>query len=317
MTDLTAPRYTNETAAREHLESLRWPEGPFCPHCGSFNAKRLPPVARKATAKHGATVRAGVVQCRDCREQYTVTVATVFERSKVPLHKWLLCNHLLVSSKKGISAHQIHRMMGVSYKTAWFMLHRLREAMIATDETPFGQDGGVVEVDETFIGREPGVEKKAGVAHKMKIVAMIDRDTGRSKAVVIDQLSVIGIRPILVTNISRDAKLMTDQAQYYKPIGVEFASHTSVNHSAGEYVNLKDRSIHTNTVESYFGVFKRGMKGIYQHCAKKHLHRYLAEFDFRYTNRSAMGVNDDDRADISLRGIAGKRLMYRRPSWAI
>lgn len=150
MTSLTAPHFTDETKAREFLEAIRWPDGPFCPHCGSVNAKRLPPVARKAGNKHNASVRNGVVQCRDCDEQYTVTVATVFERSKVPLHKWLLCNHLLVSSKKGISAHQIHRMLGVTYKTAWFMCHRLREAMISTDETPFGNEGGVVEVDETF-----------------------------------------------------------------------------------------------------------------------------------------------------------------------
>lgn len=318
--NITAPHFTDEDKAREHLESLRWPDGPFCPHCGSFNAKRLPPVTRKAKKGHNATTRKGVVQCRDCSQQYSVTVATVFERSKVPLHKWLLTTYLLTSSKKGISAHQLHRMLGVTFKTAWFMAHRIRTAMISTDDTPFGSGGSFVEVDETFLGHEPGKKAEAGkpggFRHKMKVVCMIDRETGRSKAVVVDDVSVSAIRPILVTNIRREATLMTDQAQYYKPIGREFAAHKSVNHSAGEYVNLEDRAIHTNTVESYFGVFKRGLKGVYQHMSKKHLHRYLAEFDFRYCNRSAMGIEDSERAELALKGIYGKRLMYRRPSWA-
>lgn len=321
MTNITAPRFTDEAKAREHLEALRWPQGPFCPHCGSFNAKRLPPVVRKASKGHNESVREGVIQCGDCREQYSVTVGTVFERSKVPLHKWLLVNHLMVSSKKGISAHQVHRMIGVTYKTAWFMCHRIREAMISADDTPFGNDGGIVEVDETFIGHEPGRKDKAkaqgGFRHKMKVLAMIDRDTGRSKAVVIDDVSLAAIRPIIVTNVRREAKLMTDQAGYYKPIGMEFETHMTVNHSVGEYVNLADRAVHTNTIEGYFSVFKRGMKGIYQHCAKKHLHRYLAEFDFRYCNRTANGFDDAARADLALKGIYGKRLMYRRPDWAL
>lgn len=320
MTNLTARHFKDEAAARVHLEKLLWPQGPFCPHCGSFNAKRLPPVKRKGGKGHNDSVRGGVIQCRDCGDQYTVTVGTLFERSKVPLHKWMLASHLLCASKKGISSHQLHRMLGVTYKTAWFMAHRIREAMISTDPTPFGNDGGVVEVDETFIGHVPGKKAESktpgGFRFKMKIMCMIDRDTGRSKAVVIDELSVGAIRPIIVTNVRREAKLMTDQAQFYKPIGAEFKAHFSVNHSLGEYVNLADRSIHTNTVESYFGVFKRGMKGVYQHCAQKHLHRYLAEFDFRYSNRSALGVEDTERAEIMLRGIFGKRLMYRRPSWA-
>lgn len=307
MTDLTAPHFTDEDKAREHLEALRWPTGPFCPHCGSFNATRL----------QGQKHRKGAIQCNDCREQFTVTVGTVFERSKVPLNKWLLANHLMCSSKKGVSAHQIHRMLGVTYKTAWFMCHRIREAMRDVDDTPFGQDGGIVEVDETFIGRERGVEKRqGGVAHKMKVLSLIDRNTGRAKSVVIDDLKTETIRPILVHNIVREAKLMTDQAQYYKQIGREFTVHMKVDHGRGEYVNLTDRAIHTNTVESFFGIFKRGMKGIYQHCAKKHLHRYLAEFDFRYSNRSAQGIEDAERAALALKGIYGKRLTYRRIGFA-
>jgi transposase-like protein len=315
---VTNPLYfTDEDAARERLEALRWPDGPFCPHCGSFNAKRLPPVVRKADAKHNASVRKGVIQCRDCDEQYSVTVATVFERSKIPLHKWLYATHLLTASKKGISSHQLHRMLGVTYRTAWFMAHRIREAMRPGSDSPFGGEGNIVEVDETFIGHEPGKKtqsrKAGGFRHKMKVLAMIDRSTGRSKAVVLDDLSVGAIRPIIVNNVLRETRLMTDQAQYYKLIGSEFSAHHSVNHTEGEYVNTADRTLHTNTVESWFGIFKRGMRGIYQHCSKSHLHRYLAEFDFRYSNRSALGIEDAERADLVLKGIYGKRLMYRQP----
>ena len=307
MTDLTAPHFQDEDKARERLESLRWPTGPLCPHCGSFAATRL------SGKKH----RKGLVQCNDCREQFTVTVGTVFERSKVPLHKWLLANHLMCASKKGISAHQIHRMLGVTYKTAWFMCHRIREAMRDDTPTAFGSGGGVVEADETFIGREPGTKiLGGGVTHKMKVLALVDRDTGRSRAMVIDRVNTAEIKPILLENISREAKLYTDEAAHYKRLGGMFAGRARVNHGAGEYVNLADRTIHTNTIEGYFSIFKRGMKGVYQHCGKKHLHRYLVEFDFRYSNRSANGIEDAERADIALKGIAGKRLTYRRPAVA-
>jgi transposase-like protein len=309
--------FTNENAAREKLESIRWPDGPFCPHCGSFEAKRLPAQRGRPTKAHPeGAIRAGVIQCRDCRQQYSVTVGTVFESSKVPLHKWLLCNHLLVSSKKGMSAHQIGRMLGVTYKTAWFMCHRIREAMRNTDDTPFGSDGGTVEVDETFIGKEPNHKQfskaRTGFHHKMKVLALVDRDSGRSKAFVIDYVAADVIRPIVYQNIVREARLMTDESPVYRRMKREFASHGTVNHGAGEYVSRFNPELHTNTIEGYFSIFKRGMKGVYQHCAKKHLHRYLAEFDFRYSNRIALGIDDTMRAEEALKGIYGRRLTYRR-----
>lgn len=307
MTDLTAPHFNDQDKAREHLEALRWPTGPFCPHCGSFNATRL----------QGKKHRKGAIQCNDCREQFTVTVGTVFERSKVPLHKWLLANHLMCSSKKGISAHQIHRMLGVTYKTAWFMCHRIREAMRDDSPAPMGGSGGVVEADETFIGvSKPHRKRKIAYHHKMKVVSLIDRGSGSARSFVVDGVGVRDIAPILGENLSREAVLMTDELPTYKALAWNFGGHMTVNHSAGEYVNLQDRMQHTNTIEGYFSIFKRGMKGVYQHCREKHLHRYLAEFDFRYSNRSATGVEDTERAAVALRGIYGKRLTYRRPDLA-
>jgi transposase-like protein len=297
--DITAPRFTNEDKAREHLEALRWPDGPFCPHCGSFNATRL----------QGSKHRAGTVQCNDCRQQFTVTVGTVFERSKVPLNKWLLANHLLCSSKKGISAHQLHRMLGVTYKTAWFMMHRIREAMRNDSNTPMGGPGGTVEVDETFIGKKKGAEKRRAFHHKMKVLALVDRNTGRSRAVVIEDVHPNTIIPIVRTNVLRESRIMTDESSSYRGRLDDFGGHGVVSHGAGEYGRGE---IHTNTIEGYFSIFKRGMKGIYQHCGEKHLHRYLAEFDFRYCNRIANGFSDSERADEALKGIYGRRLTYRR-----
>ena len=305
MTTLTNPIFHDEAKAAAHIEASRWNGEPSCPHCGSLRVRRM-----------GGKTQAGMFLCNDCRDKFTVRTGTVMERSHVPLHKWLLATHLMAASKKGMSAKQMERMLGVTYKTAWFLCHRIREAMIDTDETPFGNDGGVVECDETFLGHEPGKKTESktqgGFRYKMKIVALIDRDTGRSRAMVIDELNLETIRSIVVTNVRREATLMTDQAQYYKKVGIEFRGHRTVNHSVGEYVNLADRAIHTNTVEGYFGIFKRGMRGIYQHCGKKHLHRYLAEFDFRYSNRSACGIEDAERAAIALKGMEGKRLTYRR-----
>jgi transposase-like protein len=317
MTDLTAPRFTNEDAAREHLEALRWPDGPFCPHCGSLNAKRLPPIRRKATAKHAATIRNGVVQCNDCRQQFTVTVGTVFERSKVPLHKWMLANHLLCSSKKGISAHQIHRLLGVQYKTAWFMLHRLREAM-KQDNDPMGGPGSVVEADETFFGKDKTApHSRTAIRNMNKIVSLVDRSTGRATSfVVTEALNAETVSHILYTNVDRASTLQTDEAHHYKRPGKEFAAHYSVNHAAKEYVRRDAPEIHTNTIEGFFGIFKRGMKGVYQHCGQQHLQRYITEFDFRYTNRIGTGFNDDQRAAELLKGIFGKRLTYRRTGLA-
>ena len=311
MTNITAPRFTNADAAREHLEALRWPEGPVCPHCGSLDAKRLPEQRGRPTKAHPeGAVRKGVIQCNACRKQYSVTVGTVFEASKVPLNKWLLANHLIVSSKKGISAHQLHRMLGVTYKTAWFMAHRIREAMVPDDSGPMGGDGGFVEADETYIGRVPGNNRMA--IHNMnKVVSLVDRVTGRAMSVVFTGGINSGtIGNMLLKHVSPKATLMTDEARHYLNMGTLFSAHHTVNHSRDEYV--RDGVFHTNTIEGFFGIFKRGMRGVYQHCGSQHLQRYLREFDFRYAHRSALGVNDEARANIALRGIGGKRLTYRR-----
>ena len=313
MTNLTAPRFIDADAAREHLEALHWLDGPFCPKCGSVDVKRLPTqLGRKTKAHPNGTERKGVIQCNGCREQFTITVGTVFESSKVPLNKWLLCNHLLVSSKKGISSHQLSRMLGVQYKTAWFMAHRIREAMVSTDDTPMGGGGGMVEVDETYIGRIPGNNRTA-IRNKNAVISLVDRATGRATSIVFTgAMNAASVAPILARHMSPEARLMTDGAHIYKTIGKGYAAHHKVDHAQDEYVSKADCTIHTNTIEGFFGIFKRGMRGIYQHCGSQHLQRYLAEFDFRYSNRSGLGINDDRRAEISLLGIAGKRLTYRR-----
>lgn len=269
----------------------------FCPHCGG---------TEKCKKLEGAKRRAGLYQCGDCRKQFTVTVGTVFERSKVPLNKWLLATFLMASSKKGISAHQLHRSIGVTYKTAWFMFHRIREAMRDGDLAPMGGGGGMVEVDESYIGNDPvGPKKGRAYHHKMKVLSRVDRSTGRAKSFVVDEMNAATVMPIIRQNVAREAKIMTDQAKWYRSAAKEFASHDTVDHSKKEYV-VGD--LHTNTIEGYFSIFKRGMKGIYQHCGKQHLHRYMAEFDFRYSNRAAKDIDDTMRAQAILRGAEGKRL---------
>jgi transposase-like protein len=305
MTNITDPIYTNEEAARAHFEAIRWPDGRVCPHCGTVG---------NSTLMQGKTTRAGLYKCKDCRKPFTATMGTVYERSHIPLHKWLLATHLMVSSKKGISAHQLFRMLGFgSYRTAWFMAHRIREAMRCDDTTPMGSGGGTVEVDETFIGRVKGVPKKRAFHHKMKVLALVDRDSGQVRSVVIDSVSASTLMPIVVANVAREAKIMTDEHSGYRYVSSVFAAHGTTSHGRGEYVNLQDRSIHSNTVEGYFSIFKRGMKGVYQHCGEQHLHRYLREFDFRYSNRSALGISDQDRTTFALQGTVGKRLTYARP----
>lgn len=319
MTNITAPRFTDADAAREHLEALHWPHGPVCPHCRSLNAKRLPEQRGRPSKAHPeGAIRKGLVQCNDCRKQFTVTVGTVFEDSKVPLHKWLLANHLMVASKKGVSAHQLHRMLGVTYKTAWFMAHRIREAMIDVQSGPMGGDGGVVEADETYIGNRKGKERgRGGFQHKMKVVSLVDRNTGASRSFRVGMVAQFTIGPILAANVSPEAFLMTDEHIIYKGLGWNFSGHGTVNHGKEEYVNRDKPHLHTNTIEGFFSVFKRGMKGVYQHCGEQHLQRYLREFDFRYTHRSGNGVDDTQRADIALMGIVGKRLTYRRTGNAL
>lgn len=300
MSVLSAPYFHDEAAAFQHLESIVWADGVACPHCGSVSGKHY----------DLAKTRMGLRKCSDCRKQFTVKVGTVFESAHIPLHKMLQAVYLMTCSKKGISAHQLHRVLEITYKSAWFLAHRIREAMRSGNLAPFGSGGGFVEVDETFIGTEPGKTKKHGFSHKMKVLTLVDRDSGQAKSVVVDDLKVSTIAPILNENIAKEATLMTDEATRFIPMGKAFAGHESVNHSTNEYVRRGAPHITTNTVEAYFSVFKRGMKGTYQHCAKKHLHRYMAEFDFRYNNRSALGVEDGQRSVNALIGISGKRLMY-------
>ncbi len=313
MENLTASYFLDPEKARLHLEGVCWPDGPVCRHCGSSDASRLPNQRGRATKAHPeGAVRAGVLQCKACRKQFTVTVGTVFERSKVPLHKWLLATHLLCSSKKGMSAHQLHRMLGVTYKTAWFMAHRIREAMRSDGLGPLGSDGATVEVDETYIGRRKGVEvAKGGGSHKMAVLSLVDRNSGKVRSFSLDKVNGKEIAEALERNLSRSARLMTDELPVYVGLGWNFAGHDTINHRSGEYVRRGDRTIHTNTVEGFFSIFKRGMKGIYQHCGEQHLHRYLAEFDFRYSYRQGNGFDDGSRAVRALQGAVGKRLMYR------
>ncbi len=297
MCDLSNPIYHDADKAREHLEAIRWPDGPICPHCG---------VIDNSAALKGKAHRPGVYKCRDCRKQFSVTVGTVFERSKVPLNKWLLATHLLASSKKGISSHQLHRSLGVTYKTAWFMMHRLRLAMESTDTTPMGSGGGIVEADETYVGRRKGEKKRrSGGGHKMKVFALVERG-GKVRSARISGSIFDGIQEGL-KNVSPDAHLMTDMYAAYANLGKQFASHETVNHGIKEW---KRGNVHTNTIEGFFSVFKRGMRGVYQHCSEDHLDRYLTEFDFRYNHRSKLGYNDMDRAIEALKGIEGKRLTY-------
>ena len=314
MSILSKPYFHDEKAAFEYVESILWADGPECPHCGGLErAYKLEGVRTKASRKNPeGKERHGLWKCGHCRKQFTVRKGTIFEESHLPLTKWLQAIYLMVSSKKGISAHQLHRVLEVQYKTAWFLAHRIREAMRQGELAPFGQGGGGVEIDETFIGTEPGAVKKAGVHHKMKVLTLVDRDTKQARSVVIDDLKPGTIAPIVSENVSREAKILTDQARHYKlTMGGYGGGHFSVDQSAKEYVSFTNPEVHTQTVENYYSVFKRGMKGTYQHCAKHHLHRYLAEFDFRYNHRSANGVEDGERAVLALRGVKGKRLTYR------
>lgn len=308
MCDATSAYFHDEAAAREYLEAQRWPKGPVCVHCGG--SERV--YAVKANAK--ARVREGLYQCNDCGKQFTVTVGTCFEGSKVPLHKWLYATYLMCSSKKGVSSKQLERMLGVTYKTAWFMSHRIREAM--KDGTPglLGGGGKVVEVDETYIGRDktikPKHEKKGrGFHHKQKVLSLVERG-GKVRSTHVPAVNAKTLRPILDAQLDQASHVMTDEAAVYtatKP--AMFETHEYVQHGIGEYVR---GDVHTNTIEGYFSIFKRGMNGVYQHCSEQHLKRYLCEFDFRYNHREKLGYSDMERMNMALRGIEGKRITYRR-----
>lgn len=312
--DLTDPIFHDEEAARAHFETQRCPNGPYCPHCGSVSVTRM----------QGKKHRPGAFNCRDCRKPFSATVGTVFEASKVPLHKWMLANHLMNASKKGVSAHQLHRMIHVTYKTAWFMEHRLREAMTDPKPTPLGGEGKVVEVDEAYHGKKetptpspnrrgrPYI-KKGKAAEKRAIVALVERG-GEARAFhMTGRVTAKNIREKVVAHADRKSRLHTDESPLYPGMGAEFAKHETVNHGAKEYAR---GDVTTNTVEGFFGIFKRGMVGVYQHCGEQHLQRYLNEFSFRYSNRSKRGIHDTKRANLALLGTVGKRLTYRRVSEA-
>jgi transposase-like protein len=301
-------RFNDEDAARAALEAVVWPHGVVCPHCGNIDPAKIAKLETKSA-------RPGLRYCNECKGQFTATVGTVFERSKLPLTKWWLAMHLIGSSKKGISSHQLHRMLGISYKSTWFMMHRIREAMRVGGLAPMGGEGLIVEIDETYIGRKEGVAKKrAGGSHKNAVLTLVERG-GSARSFHIDSVTKAEIIPIIKANIAKETRIMTDEAGTYTKIGQEFASHQKVDHSRDEYAyydKKTDTTVSTNTIEGFYSIFKRGMKGVYQHCDEKHLHRYLAEFDFRYSNRSALGVEDNQRVYKIMAGITGKRLTYRR-----
>ncbi|MFA4901822.1 MAG: IS1595 family transposase [Desulfobaccales bacterium] len=297
-TDLTNPIFTDEAEARRHLEKLRWSHGPVCPHCGE---------TEKITKLKGKSHRPGLHQCNGCRQHFTVTVGTLFEDSHIPLHKWMLAFHLMTASKKGISSCQLSRMLDITYKSAWFMSHRIREAMKPTSIDMFGTNGPV-EADETFIGKKPGMKKRRGYAHKNAVFALVERNGG-VRSFHVPNVTADTLKPILKEHVSDNAHLITDDAGQYRHMSEEFAIHEVIAHSNSEYVR---GNVHTNTIEGFFSIFKRGIYGVYQHVSVAHLHRYTAEFDFRYNYREKLGFDDSMRATKALKGIAGKRLTYRR-----
>lgn len=307
--NLSDPVYHDEDAARAHLEALRWPDGVVCPHCGGMGKIRL--LAGKKS------MGPGWFWCGDCDDKFTVRVGTVFERSHIPLYKWLLGFRLMASSKKGISAHQLHRTLGIAYRSAWFLAHRIREAMAESDPAPMGGGNDPVEVDEAYLG-SPGYklkndangakwQMKRGHGDKKMIVTLVERG-GRARSVKVDNMTADTVTAIVAANVKPDTRLMTDESPVYNRVGRSLASHERVQHKRKEYAR---GDVTTNTVEGYFSIFKRGMKGVYQHCSERHLQRYLHEFDFRYSNRIALGIDDADRTTLAIKGAEGKRLTLR------
>jgi transposase-like protein len=308
----TEPHFQDHDKAREYLEALRWNGEPVCPHCGTVG-------------KHYATKKAGVWRCssKECRKDFSVTTKTVMESSHIKLHIWLQAFALMTASKKGMSAHQIHRQLKITYKSAWFLVMRIREAMRAgglTPVTPMGGEGQIVEADETYYGKPdtPRVSpqrKGRPYIHGNKkrnnrpIVSLVERG-GKVRSFHVAVADAATVAQIVRENVHHESRLHTDESRLYPVVGKEFAAHETVNHSAKEYAR---GDVTTNTVETYFSVFKRGMRGTYQHCKEKHLHRYLAEFDFRFNTRTALGFNDGERAALAIKGAEGKRLTYRQP----
>jgi len=298
--DLTKPMFHDNDAAREHLETLLWPHGPVCPRCG-VGEKRI-------TKLQGKSTRPGVYKCKDCRKPFSVTVGTVMERSKIPLCKWVLAAQLMASSKKGMSAKQLERMIGTNYETAWFLFHRLREAARDPNAGPIGGGNKVVEADETYVGGKARNKAYGPVPKKQAVFALVERE-GEVRSFHVTNVNSKTLRPIMVKHASRESYLMTDESVVYPKIGTEYKGHGTVNHSADEYVRGGFWS--TNTVESYFAILKRGVYGTFHNISEAHLERYLHEFNFRYNTRE---MSDEDRAVLLLRGARGKRLMYHQPN---
>ena len=309
MSVLSQKHFHYEAAAYRFVENRVWPDGPVCPHCGGVE---------RISAMKGKSTRIGAYKCYQCRKPFTVKIGTIFESSHVKMHLWLQAIFLMASSKKGISSNQLHRTLGVTLKTAWFMSHRIREAMRDGGLAPLGGSGKVVEADETYFGKQvdpqpspqrrgrPFINRGAGPSGKRAILGLIERG-GSVRTFHVAQATKVNVAGLVSENVARESVLYTDESRLYPEIGKEFEAHETVRHSTGEYVR---GDVHSNTIESYFSIFKRGMRGTYQHCAEKHLHRYLAEFDFRHNRRVALGVNDTARANRILSGISGKRLTY-------
>jgi transposase-like protein len=304
------PMFHDEDKAREALEAELWPNGPVCRHCGNVDASKIAKVEGKKRSH-----RPGLYYCNECKSQFTVTVGTVLERSKVPLTKWLMAAHMFNSGKNGVSAHEIHRTLAVSYKTAWFMMHRLREAMNEINPAPLGGEGQSIQADETYYGNSSKRAKhyRKGHSHKSGVVALVEPQ-GRARAFQVRKANAKSVREILVVNASRKSELHTDEGNLYIAVGKEFAAHKTVEHGGfgpgtGIYVGQDGQT--TNAAENFFGNFKRSMKGTYRFCSEQHLQRYLNEFQFRHNHRTKLGFTDGERTAAALKGIEGKRLTYR------
>jgi transposase-like protein len=308
---LDAKHFRDEAAAYKWVEARVWADGRVCPHCGSVDDSG--PLKGKST-------RLGVYKCyaKECRKPFTVKVGTIFESSHIKLHIWLQAMFLLASSKKGISSNQLARTLGVTLKSAWFLSHRIRLAMKDTKGGMFGSGFGGVEADETLQGLDPRKEPREDGSYHAgsynRVLTLIDRDTGAARSFVMTEFTTDEVQRILNENVAKEAYLMTDESPQYKRPGEQQTFHGAVNHSEKEYVRQDAPWVHTNTVEGYYSVFKRGMRGVYQHCGRNHLHRYTAEFDFRYSNRVKLGVDDVSRFTKIVEGVTGKRLMYRGTS---
>lgn len=305
MSYLSQPHFHNEAAAYAFVESRVWPNGPVCPHCGGVERNKL---------MGGASTRIGTYKCYDCRKPFTVKVGTIFESSHIPLRLWLQGIYLVAASKKGISANQLHRTLGITLKSAWFMGHRIREAMRDNSTDLLGGGGSIVEADETFMGPKRGEKVIQGGGHRSKVVSLVSRE-GKTRSFHVANVDKDNLKPILLAHIAKDTHLMTDGAGHYKKIGKEFDLHESTNHTQKEYAKasvVDGVRAHSNTVESYFGILKRGISGIYHHVSEEHLQRYVDEFDFRFSNRKSLGIDDNQRADLLLKGVVGKRLTYER-----